>query len=133
MTGYESEIKGLLYRLGANTKYYGFAHTVHCVEEMLYNKEARECIKIAYISAQKRFNTDNYNIERDIRTMVRAIWESGNRDLLHEIAGQHLETRPKAKEFLNILTEYVLKEYVGSDLAVQEAAVTRQPEGRAIN
>lgn len=120
MSCYKSELKKLLYRMGVNGRYCGFDFVLACVDAMLRNPEARTCVKIAYLSACETCGAGRVNVERDIRTLITAIWNHGNRELLEEIAGHSLERRPKAKEFLLMLTDY-MEQTCG--LAVPEAGL----------
>ena len=108
MTMYEREIRELLFRLGANSHYCGFEYIMRCIEIMMQSEAAREYVKVAYVSAAATCNTDDTCVERDIRTVIESIWRGGNQDLLEEIIGYLVTSRPKAKEFLNRLTDYVL-------------------------
>ena len=108
MAIYEREIRELLFRLGANSQYCGFEYMMQCIEAMMQSEEAREYVKVAYVIAAAACNTDDTCVERDIRTVIESIWRGGNQDLLEEIIGYPVTSRPKAKEFLNRLTDYVL-------------------------
>lgn len=109
MIGYESELKNVLYQLGVNSRYCGFGYVVYSVEVMLQDPEARDCIKIAYLNVCEKYGVDRVNVERDVRTLISTIWNHGNRDLLEIIAGEALERKPRAKEFLLMLVEYAQK------------------------
>ncbi len=109
MKSYERETKNILYHLGVNSHYRGFHYVVRSVDAMLLDPEARECIKIAYLHACHDCAAANTNIERDIRTLVSAIWNHGNRELLEELIGERMERRPRVKQFLLAITAHVEK------------------------
>lgn len=103
-------IQEILFRLGANNSYLGFLYVTHCITLVLENEEWLCRIKVPYIDTAAEYNTTTKCVERDIRTLVEAIWENGNRELLSELAGTELEQRPKNKAFIGIMADYVKRE-----------------------
>ena len=103
----EAKIDEMLYRLGANKAYIGFRYVVNCVKMIVEDEELQYYAKIPYTDTAAKYKTTAGCVERDIRTIVILIWEKGNRGLLNEVARRELKLRPKSKEFLAIMAEYM--------------------------
>lgn len=103
-------IHDTLFRLGVNNSYLGFLYVTSCTIRVLENEEWLCQIKVPYIDTAAEYHTTSKCVERNIRTLLSAIWENGNRELLSEIAGMSLNRRPKNKAFIGMLAEYVKKE-----------------------
>lgn len=107
MGTHDKEIREILYRLGVNSTYLGFAYVIDCVNMILENEERRYSMKSLYIDTAQIHRTTDRCVERDIRNLVRTIWQNGNIKYLEEIAGTELKERPKNKHFLGMLADYI--------------------------
>lgn len=107
MGTYDKDIREILYRLGVNSTYLGFAYVIDCVKMILENEERRYSMKALYIDAAQIHKTTDRCVERDIRNLVKTVWKSGNRKYLEEIAGIELKDRPKNKYFIGILVDHI--------------------------
>lgn len=98
------EICRLLVRLGGSPNFKGFWQCAHAVDLAI-----REPIRLTlvtkwlYPDAAKPFRTTWLAVERNIRTLRDLIWEK-HPELLSELAGFVLSSRPKAACLLAILT-----------------------------
>ena len=54
----------------------------------------------------EHFGVSIRSVERNIRYCVKCCWETGNRELLNEIAGYRLHCCPYAGEFIAMLVDY---------------------------
>ena len=100
-------IAAILYRLGANRAYMGFRYAVNCIELILENEELQYYITEPYVETAVKYRTTMKCVERDVRTLVKHIWEQGDRDVLEDIACMQLCQRPKSKAFLAMVAEHV--------------------------
>ena len=113
MKQYEKETQKLLRQLGANGSYTGFCYTVYGVTQNIKNPDLVVYIcKGLYVDIAEFFHVKIHNVERNIRTVVSIIWEYGDRELLNEVFGRKLITRPKNADFIDALTQYIISNYV---------------------
>ena len=103
----EEKIKELLRRLGAAPNYTGFHYLVEavlsCTEE---ESKLLSVTKTLYPETARHFSVSPSAIERDIRTVIKIIWQR-NQSLLNEIAGYQLTKQPTASQFLSIIVGYM--------------------------
>lgn len=112
---YEKETQKLLRQLGANGSYTGFQYIVYGVAKNIQNPELIVYIcKGLYCEIAEYFHVSFGRVERNIRTIVKLIWNYGDRDLLNEIFGRELTNKPKNAIFIDALSQYVL-EICGED------------------
>lgn len=98
----------ILHLLGASRDYMGTKFLEVILKLALENEENLTNIsKLLYAECAKICNTSVYCIERDVRTVVKLIWNRGNRVLLEEIAGRRLEKCPSNGEFICSMTDYL--------------------------
>lgn len=100
-------IATVLYRLGANRAYMGFRYVVNCVEMILEDEELQYYITEPYVETAAKYHTSVKCVERDVRTLVKHIWDQGDREALEDVACMPLAQRPKSKAFLAMIAEYV--------------------------
>lgn len=63
-----------------------------------------DCIsKLIYLDVAKYYNTLPSCVERNIRTLISAIWEHGNYTCFEKIAGRRLKKKPTNKEFMDMI------------------------------
>ncbi|MCI8514600.1 MAG: hypothetical protein HFI93_08270 [Lachnospiraceae bacterium] len=79
-----------LYHLGVNWTYRGFGMAMEAAMMVRRDESLGSCMKGVYIDVAKRNRTGRENVQRDIATLIRVIWEEGNRELLREMAGRVL-------------------------------------------
>ncbi|MCI8513434.1 MAG: hypothetical protein HFI93_02210 [Lachnospiraceae bacterium] len=99
----------LLFHLGVNWTYRGFGSALEAAILAKRDESLKSCMKIVYIDVAKKNKTDKENVRRDITTLIRVIWENGNREFLAELAGKNLEERPTCQEFIWILANHIGK------------------------
>ena len=101
-----SEICALLYRLGLTANYTGFFHTAYAVYLAVQQPDRLRLVtKWLYPEVAKHYATTWKNVERNIRTAVAIIWDADPKRL-DALAGHPLPQKPRASEFLSMLTLY---------------------------
>ena len=103
----EEKIKELLRRLGAAPNYTGFHYLVEAV--LLCTEEESKLLSVTktlYPETARHFSVSPSAIERDIRTVIKIIWQR-NQSLLNEIAGYQLTKQPTASQLLSIIVGYM--------------------------
>ena len=89
---YKRVTSNLLRRLCVNNSYKGFHYTAYGVSQVIRDPELLTCIsKGLHIEIASRFQTSIGCVERDIRTVVKTIWEHGDKMLLYEVFGFEIE------------------------------------------
>lgn len=102
-------LEKLLRRMGVGNQYVGFLYTIEAVK--LYN-EADDIVKTRltkdiYPVIAKKFRTKHIgSVERNIRYVAELSWKK-NRELLEQVAGYPLKSRPKTSEFIDMLSYYL--------------------------
>lgn len=103
-----TNLESLIWRLGANQSYVGYEYTLSAVDMLMENPDVLQYItKGLYLPIAIEYKTTEKCVERNIRTIVKVIWEGGDRALLEHIAGRRLEKKPNNREFLNMLVRYL--------------------------
>lgn len=107
---YEKKALRLLRLLGVNSSYLGFRYTACAVALNIQNPELIIYIsKGLYVEVAARYNTSVPCVERDIRTIVEAIWARGDRRLLIQILGTEPDKKPRNASFIDALSQYLLE------------------------
>ncbi|MCI8514397.1 MAG: hypothetical protein HFI93_07160 [Lachnospiraceae bacterium] len=104
------KLRTQLYHLGVNESYSGFGWVMDAAFMVSRDESLKTCMKIVYIDVAKKNKTAEENVRRDITTLIRVIWKSGNKKLLKELAGKDLEKPPRCQEFIWILADYIRRE-----------------------
>lgn len=106
----EIAVTELLRYMGGNRTYKGFAMTVTaCV--LLHEDLGRiRVLHNLYPLIAEKFNCNRFTVERNMRTLVRHIWDEYP-DRLREIVGLELTYPPRVSEFLDYLVSYVEREF----------------------
>lgn len=100
-------IRHLILRMGATPRYVGFEYMIYAIQLALENSEYLLSItKELYPDVARHFNATIGSVERNIRTVIAAIWNR-NPALLHKIAGYPLSKKPTVGEFISIVREYL--------------------------
>ena len=109
MKHYELEAANILRELGVKSSYLGFSYIVYGTAKVIEFPELIIYIcKGLYTEIAIHFYVETYNVERNIRTAITNIWDSGNRELLERIFGRKLTARPKNTEFFEALSYYIV-------------------------
>ncbi len=104
-------IQSLLRRLGASGHYYGFRYAVRAVEMLLDHPDRiHYIVKGVYLEIAGEYHTTPGCVERNIRTVVRRVWEYPDHALLDEIAGYQLYRQPTNTEFLDMIAQHLKTE-----------------------
>ena len=99
----QTEIYGLLYRLGITANYTGFLHTACAVRLCMECPDRLLLVtKCLYPEVAKQFGTNWKAVERNIRTAGIVIWRE-NRPLLEQLACRPLTQRPCTAQLISIL------------------------------
>lgn len=107
---YERKALQLLRRLGVNSSYLGFRYTACAVALNIQNPDLIIYIsKGLYVEVAARYNTSISCVERDIRTIVEAIWARGNRRLLIQILGTEQDKKPRNASFIDAISQYLIE------------------------
>ncbi|MFQ9515243.1 MAG: sporulation initiation factor Spo0A C-terminal domain-containing protein [Eubacterium sp.] len=108
MKHYEKETQKLLRQLGANGSYVGFRYTIYGIVKTIQNPELIVYVcKGLYVEIAIHFNVSIGSVERDIRTIINTIWKYGDRELLNDIFGKELTSKPKNATFIDALSHYI--------------------------
>ena len=106
---YKRIVISILDSLGASKSYTGYDYVVYGIQLMLEDKECVTCItKSLYLDIARHYNTTWNCVEKNIRTVVNAIWDSGNAELREKVFGRSKKKkRPTNKEFFKYLYDYI--------------------------
>ncbi len=100
-----------LRQLGIGRQYLGYHITIQAVRMVLNDENCLLCIKqgiLLPMSQQK--HCDWRTIERNIRTVIHRAWNV-NRDYLGELAGYPMSHEPTVTEFVEILSDHVVRKH----------------------
>ncbi len=107
MGQYENEVETLLRQLGANGSYVGFRYALYGICRVHQDPELTTYIcKGLYTEIALHFHTTVSSAERNIRTLVRIIWEHGDRNRLNEIFYRELPAKPTNAAFIDAVARY---------------------------
>ena len=100
-TNYHDTLK----RLGITPNYIGFHQTITAVELAKRDPDMLVLVtKSLYPEVAKPYGTSWKTVERNIRSVVSMAGER-NPDLVRELAGYPLDSRPRAAQFIAILAD----------------------------
>ena len=101
-------IEAVVRRMGVKGTYQGLRCLV-CGVELAY--EDRDLLmavtKQLYPEIARRVGGSGKTVERNLRTVTRVCWESGDREFLNEIAGLTLRSQPTSGEMIDYLVHYI--------------------------
>ena len=133
---YKSEVRNLLLQLEVNRSYTGYEYVVYGVSLVIRDRNCTNYItKSLYLDIAKEYNTSWQRVERNIRTVVKAVWRTKNVSLLKMVCGGQIIKRPKNKEFFLLLSDFVISIYsfeVAATRAHHKDASLLIAEGSAI-
>ena len=101
-------IYDILKTLGIHRTYKGYYYVAEAVR--LVQKDASLLLYISkslYPSIARVYDTTISCVERNIRTVVTACWESEYATRLEELAGVPLYKKPTSGDFIDILANYL--------------------------
>lgn len=101
-------IQHTIKRFGFFRTYTGYKYLVYALELTVHNEDYLLAVtKQLYPEIAKSFNSSPQCVERNLRTLVNAIWHKGNRQTFTEIAGYEFSQQPTTTEFIDIITSYL--------------------------
>jgi len=107
----ENRIKDTLRSLGITTNYYGFHGVLSAVELVLEDGDRLQSVtREIYWAVAEKSGCKRAAVERNIRTVVQRAWRINPR-LLINMAGYPLNEPPTASEFIEIVANYVERNY----------------------
>ena len=100
-------VVNVIRELGVTSKYKGYDQIIDALEQkqkcgLGYCKVTKD----VYPRVARMHHTKPWNVEQNIRTVVRYCWDN-SRAQLNRMAGRKLMMMPTNAEFLDILTWYV--------------------------
>jgi hypothetical protein len=104
------KIKELLRYLGCTGNYRGYHQVAYACE--LIDKDENLLLKVTlelYPKVGEKYSCKSINVERNIRTIIKHIWEKYPERLI-EIARCDLDYPPTSTEFLDYLVTYVQRQ-----------------------
>lgn len=104
---HEDETQKLLRKLGIGGGYLGFYYTATAIEILMDLNEPIYQYKWLYNEVAEKHQTTSFCVERNIRTLIEAIWNHGNRELLKEIIPYPNNEKPKNAQFIDGLAAYL--------------------------
>ena len=104
------EAFALLSRLGITANYEGFFHAAYSVALARQQPERLLLVtKWLYPEVAKKYGTTWQCVERNIRTIVALAW-TRNPEYLQQLAGYPMIQKPRAGQFISILTDRLLQD-----------------------
>ena len=106
---HEKIIKDILDALDVHRSYTGYDYVVYGLKLSAKDPSCIDHItKSLYIDISSRYNTTWTCVEKNIRTVVNAVWDSPNTELLEVIFGKSFHRKkPTNKEFFKRMTDYI--------------------------
>lgn len=102
-----SEVYGLIRRFGATSKYKGYFYVAEAVHiSMEIQERPFKITKDIYPVLARKFKSTPSNVEHNIRTLINLCWVN-HKDVLEEIAGCTMYSKPTNSEFIDILAYYL--------------------------
>ena len=103
------EIYDLLRELGATTNTRAFFHTSYAIYLSMEQPEwlDRLMTKCLYPEVAKKCRSNKVTVEHNIRYLIQSVWKR-NPCLLCTLAGKPLHKRPTPKQFLVIISTYLV-------------------------
>lgn len=107
---YKSSTQNILRKLGIQKLYKGCEYIASSIAFISENEKYFSPVtKVLYVEIAKQHNTSNLCVEKNMRSVIQAIWnQSENKELLARIFGEYnLDKRPSNMEFLVLLYNYL--------------------------
>lgn len=107
----ENELRVLFEKLDIKANYLGIKYLSHIIELTLEDELRLISIsKYLYMDTAKYYKTSIYCVERDIRTVIKIIWNRGDRNFLEKLVGHRLDCCPTNSAFIRCITDYLNRE-----------------------
>ena len=95
----------ILNHLGITSNYIGFRQVLFAVALVQHDPNLLFLVtKELYPAVAKEYGTTWKAVERNIRSVISMAW-TRNPDLIRSLAGYHMDTKPKAAQFIAILAD----------------------------
>lgn len=106
------EIETTLRLLGLNNSYKGFDYLIYGVQLAMESPNVLSYIcKGLYMEIALKFGTTGSCVERNIRTVRKAVWRNGSETLRIRIFGEaYMDSQPGNTEFIDALVHYIWKQ-----------------------
>lgn len=104
-----NEVLHMLSSIGMPINYIGVQQTAFAVT--LVSKDPTYLglvTKKLYPRVAEHYNVNVSNVERNIRTVIKIMWEK-NPEVLEKIAGYQLDRKPTSSHFIALVTECTLR------------------------
>lgn len=97
-------VEQLVKKLKLSQNYLGAEHMADALILLDEDLSRMYCIqKLIYGEIAEKRNCTAISVERNMRTFLKHAWEEGDRKVLDDLAGYHMEKRPSNKRFLDLL------------------------------
>ena len=101
------DIYALLYRLGETADHTGFFYTACAIRLAIENPERLLYVtKWLYPDVARYYKTNWHAVERGIRLTIQIVWVNES-ELLSQLAGHPLLTKPRPAEFIQLLATHL--------------------------
>lgn len=106
---YMDEIQEILRALGIGRNYRGYQRTAIAIALALEDESRLTAVtKEIYCSTAEHTGCQWTAVERNIRTVIQRAWKINPQQLVH-MAGYPMTIPPTASEFIEIVTNYILR------------------------
>lgn len=107
----ENELRGLFEKLDIKANYLGIKYLSHIIGLALEDELRLTSIsKCLYVDTAKYFKTSVHCVERDIRTVIKVVWNRGDRIFLEKMVRHSLDRCPTNGDFIRCITDYLSRE-----------------------
>lgn len=101
-------IESVVRRMGIKGTYQGMKCLVCGVELAYQDRDLLMAVtKELYPEIARRVGGNGKTVERNLRTVARVCWKSGDREFLNEMAGLTLRSQPTSGEMIDYLVHYI--------------------------
>lgn len=117
-----NQVLHLLSSFGMPINYIGVQQMAFAVTLVSENPACLNMVtKELYPSVAAHYQVNSSNVERNIRTVIKILWEK-NPEVLEKIAGHELNRKPTSARFIAMVTDCTLRCCSQSDGQVAERA-----------
>ncbi len=108
---YMDEIQSVLRELGIGRNYRGYQRTALAISVALEDESRLTAVtKEIYGRTAQQAGCQWTAVERNIRTVVQRAWKVNPQRLI-QLAGYPMTTAPTASEFIEVISNYILRTY----------------------
>lgn len=102
-------IQKTLRPFGITRCYKGLQHAIYAINLAVNDESRMEAVtKEIYMETASHFGCKWTAVERNIRTVVAKAWQV-NPELMCQMAGYPMNCTPKASEFIEIISSYIIR------------------------